>query len=160
MLVYVCVVAVIMARSTAEGGLLMTETSFRPIDLYQMFGNKSHLGPQTLTTLSFIDAIFTRDQRGLILTGFLDSLKISDEVGRGDLVDHPYRLLVVAVSSVSLRSIRVLDHDCFLVPCTYCMARKISGDAIRWSEIISKDSTVFLGNGLWRIQHGSSMDCN
>lgn len=95
--VYVCVVAVIMARSTAEGGLLMTETSFRPIDLYQMFGNKSHLGSQTLTTLSFMDAIFTRDQRGLILTGFLDSLKISDEVGN-DSMSRPYRkrkLLIV-----------------------------------------------------------------
>ena len=31
--------------------------------------------------LSFLDAIFTRDQRGLILTGFLDGLKIRDRVG-------------------------------------------------------------------------------
>ncbi len=80
-LVYVCVVAVVMARSTAEGGLLMTETSFRPLDLYQLIASKASLGAQSLTVLSFLDAIFTRDQRGLILTGFLDGLKIRDRVG-------------------------------------------------------------------------------
>jgi hypothetical protein len=81
MVVYVGVVALVMARSTAECGLLMTETSFRPIDLYQLFASKATLGPQNLTLLSFFDAIFTRDQRGLILTGFLDGLKICDSVG-------------------------------------------------------------------------------
>lgn len=81
MFVYVCIIAVVMARSTAEGGLLMTETSFRPIDLYQLVTSKATLGAQSLTALSLLDAIFTRDQRGLILTGFLDSLKISDRVG-------------------------------------------------------------------------------
>ena len=80
-LVYVCIVAVVMARSTAEGGLLMTETSFRPLDLYQLIASKTTLGAQSLTVLSLLDAIFTRDQRGLILTGFLDSLKIRDRVG-------------------------------------------------------------------------------
>ncbi|MYG05029.1 hypothetical protein F4054_18030 [Candidatus Poribacteria bacterium] len=70
-----------MARSTAEGGLLMTETSFRPLDLYQLVASKASLGAQSLTVLSFLDAIFTRDQRGLILTGFLDGLKIRDRVG-------------------------------------------------------------------------------
>lgn len=103
--VYVCVVAVIMARSTAEGGLLMTETSFRPIDLYQMFSNKSHLGPQTLTTLSFVDAVFTRDQRGLILTGFLDSLKISDEVNfrkRNLLVVFSVAIIAALVCSAGI----------------------------------------------------------
>ena len=80
-LVYICIVAVVMARSTAEGGLLMTETSFRPLDLYQLIASKASLGAQSLTVLSFLDAIFTRDQRGLILTGFLDGLKIRERVG-------------------------------------------------------------------------------
>ena len=80
-LVYIGIVAVVMARSTAEGGLLMTETSFRPLDLYQLISTKAALGAQSLTVLSFLDAIFTRDQRGLILTGFLDGLKIRDRVG-------------------------------------------------------------------------------
>ena len=80
MLIYMFVVAVVMARSTAEGGLLMTETSFRPMDMYSMVMAKSALGGPTLTVLSLFDAIFTRDQRGLIFTGFLDSLKITDGV--------------------------------------------------------------------------------
>ena len=79
--VYIGIVAVVMARSTAEGGLLMTETSFRPLDLYQLVASKAALGAQSLTMLSFLDAIFTRDQRGLILTGFLDGLKIRERVG-------------------------------------------------------------------------------
>ncbi len=79
-LIYMFFVAVVMARSTAEGGLLMTETSFRPVDMYSMLVAKATLGGPTLTVLSLFDAVFTRDQRGLILTGFLDSLKISDGV--------------------------------------------------------------------------------
>ena len=43
-LVYIGIVAVVMARSTAEGGLLMTETSFRPLDLYQLISTKAALG--------------------------------------------------------------------------------------------------------------------
>ncbi|MBD3182811.1 hypothetical protein GF312_11010 [Candidatus Poribacteria bacterium] len=79
-LIYMFFVAIVMARSTAEGGLLMTETSFRPVDLYSMVLPKVTLGGSTLTVLSMFDAVFTRDQRGLILTGFLDSLKITDGV--------------------------------------------------------------------------------
>ena len=79
-LIYVFFVAIVMARSTAEGGLLMTETSFRPIDMYSMIAPKASLGGPTLTMLSIFDAVFTRDQRGLILTGFLDSLKITDGI--------------------------------------------------------------------------------
>ena len=40
-----------MARSTAEGGLLMTETSFRPLDLYQLISTKAALGAQSLTVV-------------------------------------------------------------------------------------------------------------
>ena len=78
--IYMFFVAIIMARSTAESGLLMTETSFRPIDMYSMILPKAALGAQTLTILSLFDAVFTRDQRGLLFTGFLDGLKISDGV--------------------------------------------------------------------------------
>lgn len=80
LIIYIFFVAVVMARSTSEGGLLMTETSFRPVDVYSMILPKASLGGQTLTMLSFFDAVFTRDQRGLILTAFLDGLKISDGV--------------------------------------------------------------------------------
>ena len=53
LLIYIGFVAVVMARSTAESGLLMTETSFRPIDLYVMVEQKAALGASSLTFLSF-----------------------------------------------------------------------------------------------------------
>jgi len=78
LLVFVFIIALVMARSTAEGGLLMTETSFRPVDVYRLFAPTSSLGPANMTVLAFADAGFFRDLRGLVLTGFLDGLRISD----------------------------------------------------------------------------------
>jgi len=80
MLVYLFIVAVVMARSVSEGGLLMTETSFRPMDVVAVFSSRTVLGPANLTVLSFVDAVFARDLRGLLLTGFMDGLRISDGV--------------------------------------------------------------------------------
>ncbi len=74
------VIALVMARSTSESGMLMTETSFRPIDLYRMVGDVRNLSPANNTGLAFLDAVWMRDQRGLILTGFLDSMKAADGV--------------------------------------------------------------------------------
>jgi len=74
------VIALVMARSTSESGMLMTETSFRPIDIYRMFGDVRQLGGGNLTGLAFLDGLWLRDQRGLILTGFLDSMKFADGV--------------------------------------------------------------------------------
>jgi len=76
--VFLFVVALVMARSTAEAGMLMTETSFRPADLYRMFASTTTLGPANLTILAFLDTSFLREQRGLLLTGILDGLKIAD----------------------------------------------------------------------------------
>lgn len=73
-------VALVMARSVCESGMLMTETSFRPIDIYRMIGDPRNLGNANLTALAFLDGLWMRDQRGLILTGFLDSMKFADGV--------------------------------------------------------------------------------
>ncbi len=103
--VYMFLVAIVMARSVAEGGMLMTETSFRPIDLYVMFRDKASLGGDSVTFLSFFDAIFTRDQRGLILTGFLDSLKFADGVRikrRALLPVFSVAILVALVTSAAI----------------------------------------------------------
>lgn len=78
--VFFFIIAVVMARSTAEAGMLMTETSFRPIDFYRLFAPVHSIGPANMTMLAFMDSAFLRDQRGLLLTGFLDGLKISDGV--------------------------------------------------------------------------------
>lgn len=74
------VVALVMARSTSESGMLMTETSFRPIDIYRMIGDVRLLGGANVTALAFLDALWMRDQRGLVLTGFLDSMRLADGV--------------------------------------------------------------------------------
>ena len=76
--IYVFVIALIMARSTAEGGLLMTETTFRGVDVYRLFAPTHTLGAANMTVLGFMDAAWFRDLRGLVLTGFLDGLKIAD----------------------------------------------------------------------------------
>ncbi len=78
LVVYVFVIALVMARSTAEAGMLMTETTFRPVDLIRAAVPLHWLGASNLTMLAFCDNLFTRDLRGLVLTGFLDSAKISD----------------------------------------------------------------------------------
>ncbi|MGI4788042.1 MAG: DUF6785 family protein, partial [Janthinobacterium lividum] len=78
LLVYVFVIALVMARSTAEAGMLMTETTFRPVDLIRVFAPLHSLGAANLTMLAFCDNLFSRDMRGLVLTGLLDSAKISD----------------------------------------------------------------------------------
>jgi hypothetical protein len=77
-LVFLLVVCVVMARSTAEAGLMMTETSFRPVDLVRLVSPMRALGAPTLTALSLADAVFTRDLRGNLLSTMLDGLKMSD----------------------------------------------------------------------------------
>lgn len=103
--VFIFVIAIVMARSTAEGGMLMTETTFRPIDLYRMFGSVHALGPKNLALLAMVDNILLRDQRGLLLTGFLDSAKISDaaRISRRSLTKSIVGAVAVAfVAAVSL----------------------------------------------------------
>lgn len=76
--VFIFIIALVMARSTAEAGMLMTETSFRPVDLYRMFAPIHSLGAANITMLAFFDMAFLRDQRGLLFTGILDGLRIAD----------------------------------------------------------------------------------
>ena len=78
LVIFIFVTAVVMARSTAEAGMLMTETTFRPVDILRMVMPIHSLGPQNLTMLAFFDIIFLRDQRGLVLTGMVDSARLSD----------------------------------------------------------------------------------
>lgn len=79
--VYLFVECLVMARSTCEGGLPMTEGSFRPNDLWLMCRPTEALGAPNLTALAFIDALFTRDLRGLMLTGFLDGQRLAERTG-------------------------------------------------------------------------------
>jgi len=92
--VFIMVVALVMARSTAEGGMLMTETTFRPVDLYAMFAPAQALGPGNLTLLAMFDITFLRDQRGLLFTGMMDGLKMTDSAN----VRRRSYLLVFAIA--------------------------------------------------------------
>jgi hypothetical protein len=80
-IVFLFVQAIIMARSTSEGGLLMTEGTFTPIDLVGAGIARNTLGGANLTVLAFMDGMWTRDLRGLLLTGFLDGQRVADGVG-------------------------------------------------------------------------------
>ncbi len=77
--IYLFVQSIVMARSTAEAGMPMTEGSFTPLDVIGIFTHKRVLGATSLTALAFTDCIFTRDLRGLVLTGFLDGQKLADQ---------------------------------------------------------------------------------
>lgn len=79
--VYLFVQCIVMARSTAESGLPMTEGSFTPLDVYTVAARPQTLGPRNLTVLAFADGLFSRDLRGLVLTGFLDTQKMADGLG-------------------------------------------------------------------------------
>jgi len=82
--IYMGVLAVILTRATAECGMLMVERPFRPMNVYRMFDSGSSLtaslGVSTLALLSIFDLVYMIDTRGLLLTGFLDSMKLSDSV--------------------------------------------------------------------------------
>lgn len=100
LLVMVFIVGLVLARSVSEGGLLMTETSFRPIDIIRLVAAPQSLGAQNLTSMAFVDTAFLRDQRGLLLSGFLDALKISDGVSLKRRVFFP--LFIVSIISAAL----------------------------------------------------------
>ena len=104
--VFIFIIALVMTRSTAEAGMLMTETSFRPVDLYAMFAPIHSLGPANLTMLAFFDVAFLRDQRGLLFTGLFDSLKISDGAG----VRRRAFLPVLGVGVVSAMVLAAIIH--------------------------------------------------
>ncbi|MBM3472801.1 MAG: hypothetical protein FJX75_05980 [Armatimonadetes bacterium] len=76
--VYLFIVAIVMARSVNEAGMLMAETSFRPVNLVQLLTKRSVMGKGTLTALALTDPVFVRDLRGNLLSTFFDALKMSD----------------------------------------------------------------------------------
>lgn len=76
---YLLVQGLVMARCTAEGGLLITEGCFTPMDVITM-EKYSLLSPRNLTAMAFLDAMLFRDLRGITLTGYLDAQKLSDEL--------------------------------------------------------------------------------
>ena len=81
LVIYVLVISLVMTRATSEGGLLMTEIIFTPLDVYGMFALRRALGPRNLTSIIYATVPFAGDMRGLTLQGIMDSQKIADGVG-------------------------------------------------------------------------------
>lgn len=77
----ILVIGLVMARSTAEAGMLMTETTWSPIDFCAMFGGLHGVGASNLALAPFVDHLIVHDQRGLLLTGILDSAQIGRGIG-------------------------------------------------------------------------------
>ena len=78
---YLFVQAIIMARSTAEAGMLMTEGSWTSTDILRGPFGSTHLDPHDMTALSYTEAMFPRDLRGMLFTGFLDAQRLADAIG-------------------------------------------------------------------------------
>ncbi|MGD8240659.1 MAG: hypothetical protein PVH68_19060, partial [Armatimonadota bacterium] len=78
--IYMFVQAIIMARATSDAGTPMTEGSFTPLDVWGLFRRRGRLGPANLTLLAFSNALFSRDLRGITLTGMLDAQSLADGV--------------------------------------------------------------------------------
>lgn len=74
----VLVIGIVMARSTAEAGMLMTEVTWSPVDLCSLGANIHSLGASNLALAPYVDHLIVHDQRGLLLTGMLDASRISD----------------------------------------------------------------------------------
>jgi hypothetical protein len=71
-LIYLGVTVLVLGRSVAEAGLLMTETTFRPADIVGLIVDPASLGGNNLAPLSLLNAAFFRDTRGLFLAFFTD----------------------------------------------------------------------------------------
>ncbi|MFQ6130736.1 MAG: DUF6785 family protein [Armatimonadota bacterium] len=139
MSVYLFIVALVMARSVAEAGMLMTETSFRPVDLVRLFTTKNSLGRANLTVLSFTDAVFTRDLRGCLMSTFLDGLKICD----GVRLHRRHLLGAIAVAIVV----------------GYCASMLIQLWLPYNQGAMGMYGYVYRGNPLWTFRdHGPAMD--
>jgi len=97
---YLFFIAVIMSRAVTEGGLLMTETSFLPSHLINLVAPLPGFSATSLTMLGMTNIVFARDLRGILLSAFLDCLKIAKEVKM-----RPRALLLPLLSAVVLSSV-------------------------------------------------------
>lgn len=77
---YFFIECVIVSRAVAECGFLMTDINTYPHDALKPFIG-SGVAPWTAIGLVFITVLFTRDLRGVPMTGFIDSCKLSDSMG-------------------------------------------------------------------------------
>ncbi|MCC6483418.1 MAG: hypothetical protein IT209_01120 [Armatimonadetes bacterium] len=144
--VFIFVVGLVLTRSVSEGGLLMTETSFRPVDIIRVFAPPASLGAQNLTAMAFMDTAFLRDQRGLLLSGFLDSLKISDGVSIRRRTFLP--LFVVAIVLAALVSGYLQMYYTYLAKGALNLYSYAYSDNATWSFNDYQEHIRAISNGI------------
>lgn len=135
--VYLGIVVLVMARSVAEAGLMMTETSFRPIDIIQLFIPARRLEAKNLTPMCFFDAVFTRDLRGLLLTPMLDALKMAD------VLRFSRRALLLPIIITIIFALMASCHVELLLPYRY--------------GAVNMYSYAYWGNCIWGFGHAMSV---
>jgi hypothetical protein len=81
MFTFLFITSLVVSRAVAESGLLMTAISWRPLNIVGLATTLETVGPSNLTALGFTEGVVVRDPRGLLLTAFMDSLRMSDGVG-------------------------------------------------------------------------------
>jgi len=75
---YITMIA--MTRLVSEGGLLFVQTPFRPLDIIIPATGSSIIGASNLTVLAYLEMIFMFDIRSSFMPGFMDSLKLSENL--------------------------------------------------------------------------------
>ncbi|HEY3331775.1 MAG TPA: DUF6785 family protein [Capsulimonadaceae bacterium] len=78
--IYIFFVSVIMSRAVNEAGLLITETSFLPTQMIQLVVPMSSWGPQNITFTGFVNTVFARELRGVLLSPLMDSQKMASDI--------------------------------------------------------------------------------
>jgi len=137
LVIYLFVVVPVMARSVSEAGMLMTETSFRPVDVVRLFTTEASLGASSFASLALMDAAFIRDLRGNLLSTFLDSLKMSD------VVRLDRRALAYAIGIAVLVALVVGGYLHVVTPYR--------------RGAITLSGYVYQGNPLWGFDHFASV---
>jgi hypothetical protein len=131
--VYLFVVMLVLARSTAEGGLIATEVSFRPADLYVMASPIAGLGIGNMTGMAFMDAAWFRDQRSMVLSGLMDALAL----GRGTGLRRR-TLLGALVAALALATVCSVVIQIWLP---------------YWKGALGFYDYLFQGNPIWGFQY-------
>lgn len=85
----------------------VTEASFRPVDFIRLFIPLHGLGAANLTALAMTDSLLLRDQRGLLLSGFMDGLRIADGGGIPRRRFSPVFVLGILFSIVCAGAIQI-----------------------------------------------------
>ncbi|MBI5831479.1 MAG: hypothetical protein HZB16_04105 [Armatimonadetes bacterium] len=92
---YLFVICFVLGRLVTEAGVLQTETSFRATDFLVMFRAQPTFGARNLAMIGLLDIVLARDPRGLLLTNFLDSQKMAQ-----DLKVRPRSLLLPTIIAI------------------------------------------------------------